>query len=85
MSFYLPYKKGERPIYYKGKVEDKTEIVGAEELQNMMVEPFKNMPPGGAPMGGGSSLGGSPMGGGMGGAPMGGGSPLGGSPMGGGI
>jgi hypothetical protein len=89
LSFYLPYKQGERPLYYKGQIEDKTELVTAEELQNMMVEPFKNMPAGGM---GGPPMGGAPPGGSppmgvppMGGPPMGGAPPGGSPPMGGAI
>jgi hypothetical protein len=83
MSFYLPYKQGQRPIYYKGEVKDRIEVVTPEELQNMMGEPYKNMPAGGmgSPMGGAPPGGAPPMGG-M-GSPMGGASPGGTPPMGG--
>jgi hypothetical protein len=81
LSFYLPYKKGERPTYYKGKVEDKTEIIGVNELQDLMSKPFQNMPAGGA-MGGGMPGGAPPMGGGMAGAPPMGAPPMGGPPAG---
>lgn len=75
-SFYLPYRKGERPMYYQGPIEDKTEIMDEEELQDVMSMPFKMV--GGAqpasmggPMGG-APMGGAPPGGGPAGAPMGG-------------
>lgn len=71
-SFILPYKQGQRPIRYEGPVEDKTEIISAEELQDIMTTAFQNggaapagamggMPPGspGAPPTGGMP----PMGG----------------------
>ena len=69
-SFLYPYKKGERPISYKGPVGEKTVIMSAEELQDLVSTPFQSgtfQPPQGG-MGG-------PMGGGMGGPPMGGGAP----------
>lgn len=71
-AFILPYKDGARPISYQGPIEDKTEVMTAEELQDAMVSPLE---------GGGMPAGGDPMAGGMGGAM---GAPLGGgaSPMG---
>lgn len=38
-SFIYPYKKGERPIVYKGNIEDKTETITHEELQDIMAKP----------------------------------------------
>lgn len=52
-SFIKPYKKGDNPIAYQGKIENKTEIVTKDELQDMMAKPFAPAaaaPP--APMGG---------------------------------
>ncbi len=73
-SFIMPYHQGETPTYYDGPIENKTEMISADELQDMMAKPLEG---GGAQPG----MGGPPMGG-MGGAPpggMGGGMP----PMGG--
>lgn len=84
-SFILPYKDGEKPILYKGPVEDKMEVMSSEEIQKAMVTPFKNggMPQGADSMGGMGGIGG-PMGGMGGGNPMGAaGSPPMGGPMGG--
>jgi hypothetical protein len=39
-AFILSYKKGENPIIYKGDVEDETEIVTEEELQDMVSTPL---------------------------------------------
>jgi hypothetical protein len=39
-AFILPYKKGENPIVYKGDVEDETETVTEEELEDMVAAPF---------------------------------------------
>lgn len=82
-SFIRPYGPGMRPLRYEGKVEDQTETITAEELQDIMAMPLMG---GGAPMG----MGGGPMGGMgagappmMGGAPAGGGAPMGAPPMGG--
>lgn len=55
-SFILPYKKGERPLVYNGEIKNETQIMTAEELQDIMVLPFAQ---GGAPAAGGMS----PMGG----------------------
>lgn len=82
-SFYLPYKQGERPMYYKGTIKDEKVIVSAEELQDLMTVPYKNMPPGGmgGGMGGmGAPPGGAPPMGGMGGPPPGPGGPMGAPP-----
>jgi hypothetical protein len=67
-SFTLPYEDGERPTYYDGQIEDKTEVMTKEELSDAMTKPYSNMGMGGPPMGGGMD----PMGGGppaMGGPP----------------
>ena len=53
-AFILPYRKGENPIIYKGKVEDKTEIVSEEELQDMIggpLAPLTGLPSAPPPMG----------------------------------
>lgn len=77
-SFIRAYEKGQRPIYYQGPVEDKTENMTEEELQDAMAKPLEN---GGAQPGGGGM--GAPGGGGMGAPPMGGGAPPAGGPPGG--
>lgn len=78
-SFTLPYKKGERPMYYNGPVNDETVIVGEEELQDMMVVPFAKV--GGAQPGAMGGPGGAPGGAPPGGAPPGGAPPGGAPPM----
>lgn len=81
-DFFLPYHK-QAPgqlNYYDGPVENKTEMMTREELQDAMAEPLKN---GGAPAGGGMP-GGAPPGGAPGGAPPMGGAP-GGAPAPGGM
>ncbi len=76
-DFILPYEKGERPVRFEGRIEDKTETVTARELQDMLAAPLAQ---------GGAAMPGGPMGGGgmppMGGppAPMGAAPPLGGPP-----
>lgn len=66
-SLIRPYKQGDRPMYYEGPVQDKTERMTEEDLQDAMTAPFNGMPSGGgAPMGGppgGAPMGGPPMGG----------------------
>lgn len=83
--FVLPYKQGDPVVPYEGVVEDKVEIMTAQELQNAMAKPLENggmqAGMGGDPMGGGG-MGAPPMGGGMGAPPMGGGG-MGAPPMGG--
>lgn len=70
-AFILPYKQGQRPINYNGPVEDKTEVMTPEELQDAMAKPLEG---GGMAAGGGDPMGGMgmpsaggtpPMGGGM--------------------
>lgn len=50
-AFILPYSKNETPIVYKGEVEDKTEIVTDEELQDMTGGPFAPLSASAPPMG----------------------------------
>lgn len=69
-SFLLPYNQGQRPDYYEGPVEDKTEVMNQEELADLLAPAYQ---------GGGMGMGAPPMmGGPMGGMP--GGPP--GGPMG---
>jgi len=73
-SFVYSYKDDENPLEYEGEIEDKTENMEGEELQNLMVKPYEGMgmggPPGmGGPMGGMPPMGGAMPDGGMGGAP----------------
>lgn len=59
-SFIKPYQKGENPEAYMGEIENKTEIITREELQNILVKPYASMaggagappsmPPGGPPL-----------------------------------
>ncbi|CAE7860234.1 unnamed protein product [Symbiodinium microadriaticum] len=71
-KFYFPYKDGEVPIRYTGKVEDKEEHMSYQEVENMKAQDLE---------GGGAAAGGDPMGGMGGGDPMGGGAPpMGGAP-----
>jgi hypothetical protein len=52
-SFILPYKKGERPLRFNGNIEDKTEIITPEELQDLMTVAYAqpaSPPPGGGMM-----------------------------------
>lgn len=75
-SFVLPYKTGQRPVYYEGPVEDKTVMMNKEELADLVVPPYESggmpgmggMPPGGGAPGGAPP--GGPLAGGM--PPMGG-------------
>ena len=55
-SFFFPYKEGQRPIPYKGPVQDQKEVMSANELQNLMTKPLEA---GGAAAAGGAP----PMGG----------------------
>jgi hypothetical protein len=66
-SFLQPYQQGQRPNYYEGPVEDKTEPMNQEELADLLAPAYQ----------------GAGMGGGMGGAPPIGmpGMPAGGPPM----
>jgi hypothetical protein len=52
-AFIFPYEKNETPVVYKGKVEDKKEIVTDEELQDMVGGPLAPAPstPMAGPMG----------------------------------
>lgn len=64
-SFIMGYKQGQNPLYFNGEIEDKTETMTAEELQDAMVEPFAGGAMGGpmgSPPGGPPGMGG-PMGG----------------------
>lgn len=63
-SFYFGYKQGQNPLYYEGDVEDKTETMTPEELQDAIVKPLEGggAPPGG-PMGGMPGMGPPGMGG----------------------
>jgi|LakMenE01Jun11ns_1017448.scaffolds.fasta_scaffold9891577_2 hypothetical protein len=51
-SFIYPYKKGQTPVRYEGKVKDETVFMKAEELQDIMALGFQ-AGGGAAPMGGG--------------------------------
>ncbi len=42
-SFILPYRDGEQPIIYNGPVEDKTERISTNELQDMVATAFSTM------------------------------------------
>ena len=43
-SFIFPYKKGQRPLRYEGKIEDKVEIMNPEEIQDLMTLPYSQSP-----------------------------------------
>lgn len=74
-SFVSSYSKDDNPLHYEGDIEDKTENMTGEELQNLMVKPYEGMAAGG--MGGPPGMmGGPPMGDPM----MGGGMPPAGAP-----
>lgn len=51
-SFYLPYKKGDNPIYYQGPIEDKIEIMSEKELQDCIAKPYETPSQPQTPMGG---------------------------------
>lgn len=59
-AFYHTYNKGQRPAPYEGSVEDKTEVMTKDELQDVMAAPLEGM---------GAGMGGPPPG--MGGGPPG--------------
>ena len=74
-KMFLPYKQGERPVYYEGLVENKTVMMNKEELSDLIVPPYENVASGGMgmpPMGGapGTPPVGNPLSGGI--PPMGG-------------